>query len=427
MGAKRLSMRNCTEILRLRWKCRLKDRQIARSQGVGRSTVRRVINRAAEAGIRWPIPAGMQEEELEKLLFRRTGPTGKRPEPNWNEVSKELRRHKHVTLQLLWNEYREQSGPDGYSYSRFCERYRSWSASVDLVMRQEHKAGEKTFIDFAGTGIDIVDPHTGEVTTAELFIGVLGASNYTFAWVCRDQTLPSWTEAHEKMFAYFGGSTQILVPDNLKSGVTKSDRYDPGINRTYEDLAEHYGAVVIPARSGKPKDKAKVENAVLVAERWILAALRNHTFFSIGEANVAVAEKLKELNTKPFQKLEGCRRSLYEEIDRPALQPLPHSRFEYHEWKRVGVNIDYHVEVDAHYYSVPHDHVHEKLWARVTASTIEVFRKGRRVAAASPRILKRADWDSNPGPSVPETGCPSHWGECVGRAGMVLAPLLRAD
>ena len=380
MGAKRLSMRNCTEILRLHWEVGLSNRKIARSQGVGRNSVRRVLTRAEEEGIRWPLPAGMQEEQLEKLLFRRTGPAVERPEPDWQAVSKELRRHKHVTLQLLWNEYREQTGPSGYSYSRYCERFRAWSATVDLVMRQEHKAGEKTFIDFAGTGIDIVDAHTGEVTMAELFIGVLGASNYTFAWLCRDQKLPSWTEAHEKMFAYFGGSTQILVPDNLKSGVTKPDRYEPGINRTYEDLAEHYGAVVIPARSGKPKDKAKAENAVQVAERWIVAALRNHTFFSIAEANESVAEKLEELNTRPFQKLEGCRRSLYLEIDRPALQPLPHGRFEYHEWKHVGVNIDYHVEIDAHYYSVPYEYVHEKLWARVTTSTIEVFRKGRRVA-----------------------------------------------
>jgi len=380
MVLKRLSMRKCKEILRLCREFKLSTREVANSQGVGKSTVSDVLQRAKGAGVGWPLPEGMDEEKLEQLLYPSVMQARGRQEPDWKEVHGELRGHKHVTLQLLWTEYREIYGQDGYGYSRYCDLYRAWRKTIDVVMRQEHKAGEKTFIDFAGDGIDITDPKTGEVTQAELFIAALGASNYTFAWVCEDQSLPSWTDAHERMGVYFGGSTEIWVPDNLKSAITLADRYEPGVNRTYEDLAEHYHAVVIPARARKPRDKAKAENAVLVAERWILAALRNRTFFSVAEARAAVKEKLEDLNTRPFQKLDGCRRSHYIEIDKPVLQPLPERPFDYHDWKPVSVNIDYHVEFDRHYYSVPYQLVHQQLEARVTARIVEIFRKGRRVA-----------------------------------------------
>jgi transposase len=380
MVMKRLSMRKCREILRLRREMGLSVRMIARSQGVARSTVSEALRRAGEAGIDWPLPEGMDEEKLEQLLYPAPRPAAPRPEPNWKELHRELRSHKHMTLQLLWVEYRQESGPDGYSYSRFCERYRAWKSTIDVVMHQEHRAGEKTFVDFAGDGIAITNPATGEVTQAPLFVGALGASSYTFARVCRDQSLVSWIEAHERMFVYFDGSSEILVPDNLKSAVILADRYEPGLNRTYEDMAEHYHAVVIPARKAKPRDKAKVESAVLMAERWIVAALRHRTFFSVEEANEAVEQELEKLNARPFQKLDGCRRSHYLEIDKPALQPLPPHPFEYHVWKNVGVNIDYHVEVEGHYYSVPYQLVHQKLEAKVSARMVEVFRKGRRVA-----------------------------------------------
>jgi transposase len=388
MVVKRLSMRKCKEILRLCREVKLSTREVACSQGVGKSTVWDVLQRAKGAGISWPLAEGMDEEKLEKLLYPSVRLAEKRQEPDWKEVHRELRGHKHVSLQLLWMEYRDVYGHDGYGYSRYCELYSGWRKTIDVVMRQEHKAGEKTFIDFAGEGIDITDPKTGEVKMAQLFIAVLGASNYTFAWVCRDQSLPSWTDAHERMCAYFGGSTEIWVPDNLKSAVTLADRYEPGINRTYEDLAAHYHAVVIPARKAKPRDKAKAEGAVLFAERRIVAALRHHTFFSIAEANAAVREKLEELNARPFQKLDGCRRSHYLEIDKPALQPLPDRPFEYHDWKLVTVNIDYHVEFDGHYYSVPYQLVHQKLDARATARIVEVFRKGRRVACHKRSYIK---------------------------------------
>lgn len=388
MKVKRLSMRRCKEILRLAREVNLSARKIARSQGVGKTTVSDVLRRAEEAGVEWPLPEGMDEEKLEQLLYPSVRLAERRREPDWKEVHRELRSHKHVTLQLLWTEYREVYGKDGYGYSRYCELYGAWRKTIDVVMRQEHKAGEKTFIDFAGDGIDITDRQTGEITQAELFIAVLGASSYTFAWVCRDQSLPSWVDAHERMCAYFGGSTEIWVPDNLKSAITLADRYEPGINRTYEEMAEHYNAVVIPARTGRPRDKAKAESGVLLAERWILAALRHRTFFSIADANAAVREKLDELNHRPFQKLDGCRRSHYLEIDKPTLQPLPQHPFEYHEWKPVGVNIDYHVEVDDHYYSVPYQLVHQKLEARVTVRFVEVFRKGRRVACHKRSYLK---------------------------------------
>jgi len=381
MAAERLSMRTIREILRLKWEKRLSNKQIAQSCNIARSTVRDYVERAGRAGLRWPLPADLDDGSLEALLFSSvpSAPPGRRELPAMEYLRRELTR-KGVTLRLLWLEYR-QANPDGYQYSQFCLRYRRWSGTLDVSLRQTHRAGEKLFVDYAGQTIPVTDPVTGQTREASLFVSALGASSYTFARASFSVDLPSWIEAHVRAFAFYGGVPEIIVPDNLKSGVTRPCTYEPDINPTYHEMARHYGTVVIPTRVARPRDKAKVESAVQVAERWILAALRNHTFFSLDELNRAVAVKLRELNDRPFQKMDGSRRSLYETIDRPALKPLPATAYEYAEWKKARVNIDYHIDVDGHYYSVPYQLVRQQVDVRLTTTTVEVLFKNRRVAA----------------------------------------------
>jgi transposase len=285
-----------------------------------------------------------------------------------------------MTLQILWFEYK-QGNPDGYQYSYFCELYNRWRQKLDVSLRQEHLAGENLFIDYAGQTVPIYSPDTGQVAMeAQIFVATQGASNYSYVEATATQTLPDWIKSHIRALEFLGGTPQILVPDNLKSGVTHPCRYEPDVNPTYLDFARHYGTTVIPARPGKPKDKAKVEGAVLIVERWILAALRNHRFFSLAEINRAIKEKLTEFNERPLQKLKVSRRHLFETVDKPALQPLPAYPYEYARWKKATVNIDYHIEVDRHYYSVPYQLRGQKLDVSITATTVEIFHKNRRVA-----------------------------------------------
>ncbi len=301
-------------------------------------------------------------------------------EPDWEYVHRELRR-KGVTLLLLWQEYKESHPDDGYQYSAFCGHYRKFRSKLDVVLRQEHKAGEKLFVDYSGDGIGIVDPATGEPWEAQLFVATLGASSYTFAEATPTQELRWWIEAHIHTFEHLGGVTEITVPDNTRTAVTQPCRYEPDLNPTYLEMAQHYGTAVIPARSRKPRDKAKVESGVLIAQRWILAALRNHTFFSLQQANEAIAVKVDELNDRKFQKLPSTRRQLFESLDKPALKALPAKRYEIAEWSRPRANIDYHVEIEHHFYSVPYQLRGERLDARRTTTTIEILFKGRRVAS----------------------------------------------
>jgi transposase len=381
MAAERLSMRTIKEVLRLKWEKQLSNKQIALSCKIARSTIRDYLERARRAGLSWPLSPDLDDGQLEALLFPSAPDEapGKRGLPAMEYIRKELTR-KRVTLHLLWLEYR-QANPDGYQYSQFCQKYHQWSGKLDVSLRQTHRAGEKLFVDYAGQTIPVTDPATGQTREARLFIATLGASSYTFAWASFSEDLASWIDANARALAFFGGVPEILVPDNLKSGVTKPCYYEPEINPTYHQFACHNGTVVIPARRFKPKDKAKVESAVLVAERWILAALRNHTFFSIEDLNRAVAEKLQELNNRKLQRMDASRRSLYETIDCPALKPLPSAPYQYAECKKVRVNIDYHVEIDDHYYSVPYQLVKEQVEAWVSPTTVEVLFKNRRVAS----------------------------------------------
>ena len=381
MANKRLSMRRIREVLRLHHESGLGQRQISRALSVSHATVSEYLRRAEQSGISWPLAATLSDTQLEQRLFPPLimMPSGERSLPNWASLNKELKR-KGVTLFLLWQEYKAVN-PDGYQYSWFCDLYRAWSSKLDVSMRQTHKAGEKMFIDYAGQTLPITNPKTGEITEAQIFVATLGASSYTFAEATWTQTLSDWIGSHTRAFAFFGGVTEILVPDNLKSGVTTPCRYEPGVNRTYMEMASHYGTVVIPARVRKPKDKAKVESAVLVVERWILARLRNRTFFSLGEANAAIAELLTQYNDRPFQKLPGSRREMFETLEKATLKQLPVESYTYAEWKIVRVNINCHVEVDYNYYSVPYQLISKELDARFTANTVECFFKGKRVAS----------------------------------------------
>jgi len=403
MPAKRLSMRKIKEILRLRYEVGLSNRQIARSCSMGRTAVADYLRRAAAAGFSWPLPEGMDETRVERLLFPPPPsiPSSERPLPEWQDIHTELRR-KGVTLALLWEEYKADHPRDGYQYSRFCDLYREWRGKLDVCMRQDHRAGEKMFIDYCGQTVPVIHPRTGEVREAQVFVAVLGASSYTYAEATWTQSLPDWIASHMRSFAYFGGVTELLVPDNLKSGVNKACRYEPDINPTYQDMASHYGTAVIPARVRRPRDKAKVEAGVQVVERWILAALRRRTFFSLNELNGAIAELLERINMRPFKKLPGSRWSQFEALDRPALRPLPSTPYQYADWKNATVNIDYHIEIDRHYYSVPYQLVGKEVEVRITANVIEVILKGKRVASHCRSYVKGKHT------TVPEHMPPSH-------------------
>lgn len=385
MARERLAVRKIREILRLRWDCQKSRNSIAVSVCCGRDTVSEYLERAAAAGItQYEQVAALDDVELEqKLGFTRSylaiekrDPS--RALPDFKHIHAELKRP-GVTLLLLWTEY-QAVNPDGYKYTQFCEYYARWKTKLNLVMRQTHRAGEKVFVDYCD-GIAITDPRTGELIATQLFVGVLGASSYTFAEASLSQDLPSWLSSHVKMYEFFHGVPAVTTPDNLRSGVQSPCRYDPEINPSYQDMAEHYGTCVLPARVRKPRDKAKAEAGVLVAQRWILAVLRNRTFYSLSELNHAIAELLEKLNTRIMRHVGKSRQDLFESIDRPALKPLPPTRYEYAEWKKVKVNIDYHIEFDHHFYSVPYSLVHERLQARGNAQTVEIFFKGRRIAS----------------------------------------------
>jgi len=381
MPTERVSMRKIREVLRLSYAGRLSNSAVARSCGIGRTTVQVYLSRARAAGLGWPLPEDMTDGELEGLLFPpRVGAGGvERPAPDWGYVHKELNR-KGVTLLLLWEEYKG-AHPEGYQYSRFCDLYREWAGRLPVWMRQSHKAGEKLFVDYAGQSVAVVNPKTGELSDAQIFVATLGASNYTYAEASWTQSLPDWIASHVRAFEFFGGVAEILVPDNLKSGVSSPCRYDPDINPTYYELASHYGMAVIPGRVAKPRDKAKVEVGVQGVERRILAPLRNRTFLSLAELNEAIWGLLEQYNARAFQQMEGSRRSLFERVDRPALSPLPAQPYEYAEWVKARVSLDYHVCAEGHYYSVPYRLVKHKVDVRLSAGTVEIFHNGQRVAS----------------------------------------------
>jgi len=373
------------EFMRLRFELHLGYQQIGRSCSIAVSTVHKYLRRAEAAGLTWPLPEDWDEARVAAAVFPRSqsltkGQPPTRTSPDFSAIHEQLRSHKHLTLQLLWEEYRE-ANPDGYRYSRFCELYQRWRSKLDVVLRQEHKAGEKMFVDWAGATIPLYDPLSGQVWQAPLFVAALGASSYTFAEVTRDQQMESWLRAHVHAFEYWGGIPALVIPDNTKTGVTKAHRYDPDLNPTYYNFALHCGFGIVPARPYKPRDKAKVESAVQISQRWIVAVLRHRKFFSLEDLNSAIRELLEKLNHRPFRKREGSRATVFAALDKPALKPLPTEPFDLSEWSRARVNIDYHVAFDANLYSVPYNLVHELVEIRSTPTTVEILHKGTRIAS----------------------------------------------
>ena len=380
-------MRQIKEVLRLHHEAHLSERQIAQGCRISRSTVQRDLERAAAVNLGWPLPESLDDIQLERRLFSRPPvqtPSGGRPPvtapPDFAQIHQELKANKNVTLQLLWQELIEQH-PDGPRYSWFCEQYRNWARHLDVVLRQDHRAGEKTFVDHAGDTIPVIDPLTGQSRPAYVFVAVLGASNYTYAEATWTRSLPDWIGSHTRALTFFDGATQLIVPDQWKAGVQKPCYWEPELNRTYQEWAIHNRVAIVPARPGHARDKAKVEQGVLLVLRWILAALRKRQFFSLAQVNEGIRELIRKLNQRRFRKLPGTRLEWYQKLDRPALQPLPLQPYVFAEWKKDRVRLDYHVEVDGHYYSVPYQLAQQPVEIRYTATLVEVLYRGKRVAA----------------------------------------------
>lgn len=428
-------MRKVVEALRLRFEQHLSHRAIAQSLGLSQGSVQHTLARFAASGLRWPLPPEVQaggDAALEARLFRRPAlpPPAARPLPDWPTVQQELTR-KGVTRQLLWLEYKARH-PDGYQYTQFCRQYHAWAATLDPVLRQVYVAGDRAFVDYAGPTVPVVDPATGAERPAQIFVGALGASHLVYTVATWTQTLPDWIAAHVGMLEYFGGSPRLIVPDNAAALVRQPCYYEPEINATYQDFATHYGTAILPTRVAAPRDKAKVETAVQIVEREILAPLRHQGFTSLAELNAALAVRLEGVNDRPFQKLPGSRRSVFEATERAALRPLPATRYELATWRTAKVNIDYHIAVERHYYSVPYALVGATVDVRLTATTVEILRAGTRVAA-HPRSPQpgRATTDPTHRPKAHQRHLewsPSRlirWGERLGPAtGKVVTTIL---
>lgn len=386
MPGERISMRKIKEILRLRYTANLSYTQIAASLKISIGVAHKVIKKAEVLGLSWPVSNDIDDKRLEALIYGSNSGGSKRLRlPDYGLIHQELKR-KGVTLMLLWQEYYQASPNDAYGYTQFCCLYKEWKNSLKPSMRQVHKAGEKLFVDYCGATIPIIDSTTGQTSPAQIFVATLGASNYTYAEATSSQSLKDWIGSHQRAFDYFGGLPTLLIPDNLKSGVSKACRYEPDINPTYAEMATHYGIAVIPTRPRKPKDKAKVEVAVQVVERWILARLRHHQFFSIAELNQAISGLLQELNHRPMKKLNTTRAQLFLSLEKAALKPLPVNAYQYCEWRKVRAGLDYHIEIDGHYYSVPFALAKQQLEVRLAGQVIEVLHQGKRVAS-HPRSL----------------------------------------
>lgn len=425
------SMRTVREILRLHFEHNLSQRAIARACSVSPTTVGDYLERIGQSGRDWQEISALDDSSLKTLFYPDGGKPARKPLPDFDYLRMEMKK-KGVTLQLLWEEYRSVH-PDGYSRSQFCELYHQHGRTLDPVMRFEHKAGEKLFVDFSGDRPSYVDRETGEVIEPELFVAVLGASSRAFAVAVVNQQIPEWTRAHVAAFEYYGGVPACVVPDQLKSGVKTSCKYDPEINPVYAELCTHYGVAVIPARPGEPRDKAKVENGVLNAQRRILAAFRNRTFFSLEELNAAISVELEKLNNRPMQGIGKSRNQLFEELDKPAMKALPRERFHLREWKKAKVHIDYHVAVHGAFYSVPYTLIGKEVAVCTTATTVAILHDGKRVASHA-RTYKK-----NVYVTLDEHRPPAHrkhlewtpermrrWGESIGeRTGAMIEAIIQ--
>jgi transposase len=435
MPNERISMSKLKQLIGLQMS-NLSVRELARALGLSIGAVSKYLRAVRAAGIGAAEAERLSEAELELRVFGPAQPVkpGALVAPDCAWIHNELKRHRHVTLQLLWEEYAQAHGSAAYRRSAFCEIYRRWEKRLKRSMRQRHFAGEKLFVDYAGRTVPIYGRSGEESFRAQLFVSALGASGYAYAEATRTQQLADWLASHVRALEYYGAAPTIFVPDNPRVGVTRADRYEPELQRSYEELAAHYQAVVIPARPYRPKDKSRAELTVLLVCRWILARLRHQRFFSLEELNAAIRPLLIELNARSFQRLPGCRRSVFEALDRPAMRALPPAPYVYAEWKERIVAFDYHIDVDRHYYSVPHALVGHSVWARFTATTVEVFFRSERVAGHVRSYQRGAHT------TLPEHMPKSHrahaewspkrliqWGESIGaNTGAIVEHLLRS-
>jgi transposase len=381
MSQERLTLRKIREILRLKEEVGLSNRAIARASKISNSTVGEYLRRAQVANLSWPLPEGISEEELYRRLFPEDAQADEpeRPLPDWEYIQSELKK-KGVTLMLLWIEYQGKHPDQHYKYTQFCEYYRRWAKSQAPSARFPHKGGEVMEVDYAGLTMTLVDPENGATSQVPVFVATLPASDYIFAEVQPSQEKVHWIGGHVRAFEYFGGISKILRPDNPKMGVKSPNYYEPDLNPTYQEMAEYYQVAVLPARVRKPRDKGNVENGVQNVERWVLAPLRNQTFFSVGEANRAVQKLVEALNQKIMPQYGKSRRQLFEEIDRPELRPLPEKPYQFALWKTAKVSIDYHVSFEKHFYSVPHTLIQQQVEIKATERMVEIFHKGEQVA-----------------------------------------------
>ncbi len=378
MAAKRIPMRKIRELLRLRLDAGLSIRQISASTKTSVGAIQKLLARADTLEITWPLPKDLDDGRLAAMFYPGSDPTSsvRYQQPDWATVHQELKR-KGVTKQLLWEEYTAQYPNRCYSYSQYCDRFRHWQKQQKRSMRQIHKAGEKCFIDYCGPTVPIINPKTGEIRTAQVFVAVLGASNYTYAEATWSQGLQDWLLSHVRTFEYFGGVPEMVIPDNLRSGVSKACRYDPDLNPSYQQLAAHYQVAVLPARPYKPKDKSKAEVGVQIVERWILARLRHYTFFTLADLNQCIRSLLEDLNSRLFRRLPGNRQEAFKMLDQPALRALPKHPYEYIEIRRCRVNIDYHIEFQQHHYSVPHQYVGEQVDIHASERLVQIYFRDR--------------------------------------------------
>ena len=378
MAHERITMRKIKDVLRHKLDLKLSTAKVARILGLGRTTIREYHERFLASGLSWPLPQTLTDSQLEERLFSKALPVDGRPLPPFEYLAKEMARP-NVTLALLWQEYKKDR-PDGYQYSQFAKLYKDWRKTLSYSMRQEHKAGEKGFVDFGDAqSIRLLDPSTQERIKPSLFVYTWGASHALFATATLDEKTLSWTAAHTACFDYFGCAPHAIVPDNTKAAVIKSCRYEPDLNPAYADLAAHYGLCVLPARPRRPKDKAKVENGVLLAKRWILARLRHQTFHSLKELNDAIRILVDDFNGRLLKRLKVTRHALFMELDKPNALPLPEHPYELAQWKRARVGINYHVEFDKNFYSVPYTLIHQELDIRSTLSVVNVYKDGQRL------------------------------------------------
>lgn len=399
MANERISMRKIKEVLRHRFVLGLSAAQTARALGIGRTSVREYESRFKSSGLPWPLPEEMDDSQLQERLFTKAAPADSRRTPSFEYLAKEMRRP-NVTLALLWEEYKKAHS-QGYQYSQFAKLYRDYQKTLSYSMRQDHKAGEKGFVDF-GEGLAILDRDTNKPVPTSLFVYVWGASSCLFATATKNQDSESWIGAHVSCFDYFGCVPKALVPDNTKTAVIKTCRYEPDLNPIYADLAAHYGLCVFPARPYRPKDKAKVENGVLLAKRWILARLRNRTFYSLEELNDAVRILVEAFNDRPLKKLKVTRSALFLELDKPNAKPLPEHPFEFAQWKNVRVGVNYHIEFEKHFYSAPYTLIHQELEVRATLSVVELYKDGKRI------LTHQRSWKEHGYTTKKEHMSPSH-------------------